>query len=456
MTDTFRYEFKKLMQLAIPIMAGGAVNSIMPFMNTVYLAHLGEVPLAAGGLALSIFVFLMVMFWGMLSTMSALIARYRGAGEMDKVGELTRTTLLFALLMSFPIIAVFHVVDLVLAYMNFSPNLVIEVKRFFVTMSFAAPADLMLTTLYALCFGLSRPRYVMIVTLCQVPINLFLNHVFMFGDFAMPKFGVAGIGVGVACTYWVMLVVLFILLSRAKEFRHHLWGSTRLNFHELWGLLKVGGPAGLQWVLEMGFFSMIALMMGQLSVMALAAYQVVFQIYNLFFNFVYNFNQAVTIRVADGLGAKKLKQVKYSYLSSYVFIAVMILIQLVLIVFFKEPLIHLFTKPDVVSAPGFLNLCRDFLILMPIFAILDFLGYTHFEVLRAFKDSAFPMLVAFVVYWLFAVPLTYIAVHFWHVAPFGLWLVMIVASALSLSGQSLRYRYQYLRFKSELTTSRSS
>ena len=395
MSTTFPYEFKRLTALAVPIMLGGAVNAIMPFMNTYYLSRLGVTGLAAGGLALSIFVFMMVLFWGMFSTMAALIARHQGAGEHEKIGLLVRTALVVAFLFSLPIIGVFHLVAFILTFTGYSPALVAEVRYFFHTMSFAAPADLLLTTLYAFCFGLSRPRYVMVVTIFQVPVNLFLNYIFMFGKFGAPAFGVAGIGVGVACTYWVLLAALLLVLSSRKMFRIHLWGSRKLDFRAFWGLFKIGGPAGMQWVLEMGFFSVIALMMGKMNLNALAAYQVSYQIYSLFMNFVYNFNQATTIRVADGLGARIFKQVKYSYLGSYVFIAFVMIIILILVLFVRAPLIHLFTSSAIANPEAFLSFCHSFLLIMPLFAVLDFLGYTQFEVLRAFKDTRFPMMVAF-------------------------------------------------------------
>lgn len=438
-------------------MLGGAVNAIMPFMNTFYLSRLGVAELAAGGLALSIFVFMMVLFWGIFSTMGAFIARHQGAEEVEKIGLLVRTALVVAFLMSLPIIGAFHLVGIILSTMGYPANLVVDVNDFFNTMSFAVPADLLLSTLYAFCFGLSRPRYVMILTLFQVPINLFLNYVFIFGKWGAPKFVVAGIGVGVACTYWMLLAVLVLVLSYQKMFRIHLWGSRKLDLNAFWELFKVGGPAGMQWVLEMGFFSIVALMMGRMNLNALAAYQVAYQIYSLFMSFVYNFNQATTIRVADGLGAKVFKQVKYSYASSYVFIAFVMVIILCLVTFLRGPLIHLFAGGSVEDPTEFLNFCYRFLLIMPLFALLDFLGYTQFEVLRAFKDTRFPMMVVFIVYWVIMLPIMYSAITIWQLNnPYYLWGFLITGSALSFIGQGLRFRYQFLGFKKEAMISRSS
>lgn len=453
MQTEFRLQIKKLVYLALPIMAGGMINSVMPFINVIYLAHLGEEALAAGGLALSIFIFTMVLFWGLFSTMTALIARYQGAGEQAKIGLLVRTALVFALFTSIPVIVIFKLAALVLGLLNFSADFVHLVEQFFNTLSFAVPADLLLTALYSLCFGLSKPRYVLGVTLCQVPVNLFLNYAFMFGHFGLPQFGIAGIGVGVACTYWLMLIGLLAVLLRLQLFRDYLCHSKVMSWAALKELIQVGGPAGLQWVLEMGFFAVVSLMMGQLSIAALAAYQVVFQIYNLFFSFVYNFNQAVTVRVAEGVGARSVNQVKFSYFGAYFFIGFILCILILLIAFAREPLIALFRPAGLAVTASFFTFCHAFLIIMPLFALSDFLGYTHFEVLRAFKDTRVPMLIALVVYWILAIPLMAAAIHFRFLAhPVDLWYFMIGASVLSLAGQGWRYRRQYLRFQYSLET----
>ena len=314
-------------------------------------------------------------------------------------------------------------------------------------MSFATPADLMLGVLYALCFGLFKPRYVLLVTLMQVPVNLFLNYAFMFGAYHFPCLGVAGIGVGVACTYWLMLVILAVFLACIMPFRQYLLGRGRYSKSVMLELLRIGGPAGMHWLLQMGFFAFVALMLGKVSIVALAAYQVVLQVYSVFFNVVYNFNQAVTIRVAEALGCHSPQGVKQNYLGAYVFVVMVVVVILLILLFVQEPLIHLFTVDNVVASPVFLSFCREFFWLMPVFAILDLLGYVHFEVLRAYRDTRFPMWVAFWVYWVLAAPALYLAVHFGYIVdPVDIWFLMIVASGFSLLAQGLRYRHCYLKF----------
>ena len=446
----FFKEFHRLSTLALPIILSGMVNSVMPFVNTLYLGHLSEQALAVGGLSLSIFVFIMVLFWGMFSTLSPLIARLHGEHQDAEIASLVRAGLWLTVPMGLLIILVYHHIGDFLLLLNYSPYIASEVQHFFVTLSFSTPADLILTTLYAFCFGLSKPHYVLIVTLVQIPVNLFFNYMFMYGDFGAPAFGIAGIGVGMTCTYWLMVVVFATFLFSLHTPRRYLWGRHKVHISQVWEILKVGGPSGAQWLLTMGFFAVVALLMGRLSLAALAAYQVAFQVYSLIYNIVYNFNQAVTIRVAEGIGAGLVKQVRYNYWGSYLFIGLVLLVALFCIGFGHEALIHLFTKPGATGEEGFFAYARQFLFLLPIFMLVDLLGYTHFQVLRSFKDTRFPMLVALVVYWIIGVPLLVVVVNTKNVnSPMLLWGVMIFSSLLCLLGQAWRYACQYKRFKME-------
>jgi len=444
----FFNEFRRLSALALPIILSGVVNSVMPFVNTVYLGHLSEEALAIGGLSLSIFVFIMVLFWGMFSTLSPLIARLHGEKQDAEIASLVRAGLLLSLPTGLLIILVYHHIGDLLLLFNYSPYIASEVQHFFITLSFSTPADLMLTTLYAFCFGISKPRYVLIVTIVQIPINLFFNYMFMYGDFGAPAFGISGIGVGMTCTYWLIFSVFVAFLFGLHTPRRYLCGGHKVRLSQVWEILKVGGPSGIQWLLTMGFFAVVALLMGRLSLAALAAYQVVFQIYTLVYNIVYNFNQAVTIRVAEGVGARLVKQVRYNYWGSYLFIGFVLLITLLCIGFGHESLIHLFTKPGATGEEGFFAYAREFLFLLPIFMIIDLLGYTHFQVLRSFKDTRFPMLVALVVYWVIGIPLLILVMDTHSVnSPMLLWGIMIFSSLFCLLGQAWRYVHQYKQLK---------
>lgn len=89
--------------------------------------------------------------------------------------------------------------------------------------------------------------------------------------------------------------------------------------HQTKELLINGLPVGFQWVFEIGFFTVIALLIGSIGPVPLAAHQIAFQTYTLFFLIVYHFNQAVMIRALEGAGAKRSDQIWYSYIGGHSF-----------------------------------------------------------------------------------------------------------------------------------------
>lgn len=172
MQETFRTEFRILCLLAFPMIIGGAANDIIPFINTAYMGRLGEDALAAVALVNTVLVFVMVLFWGIFATVSTLVARYEGEGRSHLTTMLFRSACLMAIVMSLPVMIFFHFAGHLFILLGQNVHITQLSEQYFQTLSFAITPDFLLVVLYDLCFGLSRPKFVMYVCLLQIPVNL--------------------------------------------------------------------------------------------------------------------------------------------------------------------------------------------------------------------------------------------------------------------------------------------
>lgn len=110
----------------------------------------------------------------------------------------------------------------------------------------------------------------------------------------------------------------------------------------------------------------------------------------------------------------------------------------------QTPLMHFLLGDEYEKAPGLLGLSSSLLFLVPLFFLTDSLGFTHFMVLRAYKDARYTMCVALVSYWILALPIMWIGLKHWGWQdPVSLWWVMIGGSVLNLCGQAARFAYRY-------------
>ena len=437
---TFIPEFKKLFSLALPIIAGGVLSSIIPFINTVFMGHVSNDALAASGLVNAIFVFVMVLFWGIFSSLSALIARYEASKNPERSRQLTRSAFVLAICLSLPVMLLFDCGNMLLELLGQKPHVIALAHPYFISLSFAVLPDFLLAIFYQLYFGLSKPRIVMILMIIMVPLDLGLTGSFVFGWFGLPALGIVGLGIGASLSYWALLGIMILVTKRYTPFfKNYLSGKVWFFKDCAKELLHVGLPVGTMWVFECGFFTAINFFMGVLSDTALAAHQMTFQTYIFFFMFTYNFCQAVSIRVGDAVGKNNFRQARDAYLGGLLFSCSISFFVAALCWFAGGPIIHFFLGNAYFTSTALVSLTLILLKIAPIAFLADSLGYNTFATLRALKDTRYTMLVALVVYWILVVPGVAVGViHFHWQNPAILWWMMCLGLFFSFIGQVQR------------------
>ena len=90
------------LRLAGPLAVAQLAGMAMGVTNTVLLGALGGDALAAGGLGSMLFITLTILFQGMLTAVSIVVAQARGAGNEDGVAAPYWAGLAMALLLSVP------------------------------------------------------------------------------------------------------------------------------------------------------------------------------------------------------------------------------------------------------------------------------------------------------------------------------------------------------------------
>ena len=113
-----------LIQLAIPLILTGAMQSSVPFFHTLFLSRLGQDSLAAAGLVASIFFTAYVILFGIMSSVSILVAHKHGANDDNGVSLVARDGLWLAILATIPMFILFWNLSPLLALAGQSPALI--------------------------------------------------------------------------------------------------------------------------------------------------------------------------------------------------------------------------------------------------------------------------------------------------------------------------------------------
>lgn len=300
-----------LLNLAIPLILTSIVQSSLSFVETIFLAHLGEDILAAGALVNWLFATLIVVLFGTFSAINVLIAHKHGENDQLGIIHVLRDGLLLALILTIPTFLLFWNISSVFLIFGQSPQLAELAKLYLHALAWGLFPKFILIALFELILGLGHSRTIMTVTLLTIPIYIFFSFVLIFGKFGFPALGIAGAGWGMTFSDWIISSSFFIFLYCSKSYRPYIRAIFTWNKPSyLWEILHLGVPMGAMYCIEVGFFFAITLIMGTLSVSALASNQITMQYLGPLMSIIFSIAQAITIRMGHQLGAKQIGNAK--------------------------------------------------------------------------------------------------------------------------------------------------
>lgn len=441
--------FKSLNHLYWPMLVTGCTYSFIPFINTLMLGHLSPQLLAAGGLVNVCFTFIMVVFWGIFTTLGTLISRHKGSENFDSISHLFKSGLvlasvfggIMALLFFFgmtPLLEKFHQ----------APEVIILARPYINVMSWVMIPSLLMTVCMQLFYGLGKPRLVMVIAFGFMPINIGLNYLLMYGKAGLPMMGIEGLGMGTLVSAWLEVFGLLWLIAGQQPYKKYLHTGEWFNVAATKELLKNGIPAGLVWLVEVGFFSGVALLMGVISVAALAAHELVFQVDLLVFGLAANMGQALQILLGESIGKKQYQDIIPAYWIAQLSTAVLVGIVMVLTWSCPKMLVHLGLGSNTSINAETMQIALNLLMIMPLFLFLDSIGFVTFSSLRALKAHHFSLGVVIGVYWVSILPMLWLGVvHYHYFGPVALWWFLCLGAALSFVLQFFWLAHITNRFK---------
>ncbi len=437
---------RTILLLSLPIIANGLLEASGGFVNTFLVAHLGEKELAASVLVTMLFVTLMVIFWGTISGVSIVIAHYHGAENKPAIRGVVRDSILLSLMIAVPIMLLLWFAPDIFEWSGQSNFVVQESKRFLHGLVWAVPFDLPGFALMQLFQGISKPRINFIFTTLYLPFLIFLNYVFMFGKWGLPKMGLAGIGWSTAFAYWLFLAGIIAFIYYTPFYRDYANFKTAEKKKFFGEILKIGLPMGLMYSIELGYFLVLAIFFGKISQTVLSAHQLTIQYFWVVMNMVFSMNQAFSIRVGWRLGRQEPEWVApitfigVGIVITYTFIVGLLYwlipTSLIYVDFFHAPI-----PPDVL-----IHTAVMLFMYIALFQICESVRLTLFAILRGLKDTRFTLFNSIITFWGIALPLGYyLAFIRNHNYAQGLWIGLIVSAVVSSVILSLRLRYKIKR-----------
>ena len=387
------------MRLASPLAIAQLAQMAMGLTDTVMLGSLGGDALAAGGLGESLFITVCVVLQGAMTALAILVSQARGAGREAQVPVLYWTGVLLALLLVVPGFALFSAAEPLLLAAGESAALAHDVGRFVGVLRWATPGALLgMGVMRAFLPAIDRGGMVLWVSLASAVGNGALCYGFVHGAWGLPTLGLRGPALATVLSLTAGAIALLVLLHGRPALRRFVaWRRPRPTL--LGAMLRLGLPVSATFAVETGLFLAIALLVGHLGPVPLAAQQVALNVLSIAFMVPLAIAQAANVRVGqrigagDKLGARRAGLVAIGLGAAFEGVAVLLLLAA------PGAVVGIYLDPAAPGGAEAFAITTALLNVVVVFQVADGVQSVASGALRGMGDTRVPFILAAFAYW---------------------------------------------------------
>lgn len=400
-------EARATLTLGWPIILTNVSMASIGATDVLMVGWLGPQELAASSLGFNLAMLLTIFGMGLVNAGSPMMASEMGR-RPHSVRDIRRTfrqTLWLVAMLTIPLAALLWNTGTALLWLGQDARLAALAQDYIRAYLWSIPIFLVTMSLRNFLSVLERPRWSLVIGIIGVVGNIGFNYVLIFGKLGVPAFGIVGAGLGSVLTNLLMLALMIWVVSRDRQFRrYHLFGRWwRADWPRFRALTQLGLPIGTSMALEAGVFIAAVMLMGWISVEAVAAHAVALQIASLTFMVPMGLAQAATVRVGIGHGRQDADHIRRAGWVSFVLGTGFMAAMASLLWLFPEGLTGLFLDRTDPANAQVAALAVSFLLVAAFFQIFDGAQVVGQGMLRGLHDTFVPMLFALLGYWIIGI-----------------------------------------------------
>ena len=441
--DIYMNKVREILKIGVPIMLGQACVIILAFADNIMIGWHSVNELAASSFVNNVMNFFILTELGFASGMTPIIGAFHGNGNVKGVGTTVRNGLLVNGIIGLIGLVLLAIIYLFIDSFGQEPELLPLIRPYFVIVGISIIFALGFNVLKQFTDGICKPVVSMLFLMGGNVLNIFGNWVLIYGKLGCPELGLMGAGLSTLISRILMLLCFVLYIFKSEQFKAYAQAIKEALFSrvKMRHIFNMGYPVAIQMGLEASTFSFSAIMVGWISVTALAAHQVAITISQLFFLMMQGLSFALSILVSNCYGKKD-----YAGIHAYVKRGILMIFGTslslsILLYIFRYPAVGMFTdSPEVAEIAVVL-----FYVLFA-YQIGDGIQLCFANVLRGLQDVKPIMYAAFVSYYLIAIPVAYILGFKAGLGAVGVWLGFPIG--LTLAGL-----FFYARYRSDMPAS---
>ncbi len=411
-----------ILRTALPAMMEMILYMLIGVVDVAIVGRLGAEPLAAVSLGAEIFFAVVLILEALGIGSSILVAQAKGAGQMERAGQVAAQTVLLGLLLGIVLgfLGVFFAHNIV-GLFKVETVVYTQAVHYLQITFWVLPAVLIFMMITSIYRGLGRTDIPMYMALVVNIINCLGCYLLVYGKFGFPPLGVTGAALATALAHVAgFLIAVIVLFTGQAQLKIRWHWMKRMRWAIIKDIFRLGLPSfGEQ------LFNNISVMISVFLIVytgtvSFAAHQVGVTVESLSYMPGFGIAIAATSLVGQSVGARNKQQLLRAARGSLE-IAVIFMGSLgILFALIPYQIAALFTNdPAIIAIAGLL--LRIASLEQITIAITMVLG----GILKGSGDTRTPMLITVLCTWAYRIPLTYLIIHVLHGPIHYVWLVFV-------------------------------
>jgi MATE family multidrug resistance protein len=406
----FFKEIKLALTVSTPIILYRLIGFSGGLIYMLLMAQLGKNALASGALISSIYNTIIMLLWGCLFPVTALIAKAYGSGEVENIGIVFKQGLILATVICFPIFVIICFFEPLLIFFKQPIFLSHSIHAYFHVIAYGILPNMWLCVINLFLNAIFRAMLVTISTLLNVISTTLLGYALLFGKWGLPNLGILGIAYSISIIYWLQLfcLIVYLVFNKSVAQFNIFKGIKKIDFKVFKMLFKMGWPISLQYGAELGAFAILTFILGTFGAHVLAAQQIALQCNTFAIIIPLALSQSAAILVSKAWGAGDLELAKRY---SFILICVGLCFSSGIALFYTlAPLeiIRLYLNINEPNNIEIIHLAIIFLIFSAITQLFDSIRNISTGGLRGFHDVKMPMYVGIFSFWVIGLPISWL------------------------------------------------
>jgi putative MATE family efflux protein len=417
---------KAIFLLAVPMILEMLMESVFALVDILYVSNVSVNAVATIGLTESVVTLVYALAIGLSMAATAIVARRTGEKDEKGANEAAMQAIilgvLVALLISIP--GILYPKE-ILAFMGGEPDLIKEGYGYTQILIGGNITIMLLFLINAIFRGAGNASMAMWTLVLSNGLNIILDPIFIFGLGPVPEFGVKGAAIATTIGRGTAVVFQLFLLFYG-------WGRIKLGIKDIvfragvmLNMVRISLGGIGQFLIGTSSWVVLMRFMSEFGSEVLAGYTISIRVLMFTLMPSWGMSNAAATLVGQNLGAKQPERAAKSVWKTGKYNAIFMLAVSFAYLLFAPQIIRIFSDAPAVVTYGALSLQ---------IITAGYLFYAYgMVVIQAFNgagDTVTPTKINFFCFWLFQLPLAYLAAFILDWGPVGVFVAITLAEVL--------------------------